>query len=147
MLKQENDFQTWNSMTIKRSYAEHELMRIAHERKDRALISQSWITGLLPVKQVVLFNDEIPNGVRDGFFVLWNAGKCALCWKIKLRPGKVIDVVPDAASVVYKVISDTKDPKGGLREIDPHLRARGHRKLGCSCPFLRPRPCYASISL
>ena len=47
-------WKTWTSMTIRRSFAEFHLMAAAFDDKDRELISNSWRTAALPVK------DRIP---------------------------------------------------------------------------------------
>ena len=64
----DNVWQTWTSQTIKRSYAELELMSAAHEADDRTLVSKAWATGIMPCSEVVAVCR--PGVATEAFFVL-----------------------------------------------------------------------------
>ena len=76
-LKGNNKWQTWTSQTIKRSYAERELMNIAFDRQDRLLVNNAWRTGLLPTGECVVVHG--PGVADEAYLVLWNCGSVVWC--------------------------------------------------------------------
>ena len=79
---QDNCFQSWTGQTLRRACSEQELMDIAYKARDKTMISKRWMTGLLPVRQVV--------GVGEGaslqtFFVLNSDGGAAQVWPVQGR--------------------------------------------------------------
>ena len=77
---EDNQFQTWTPQTLERAFHEAELMTIAYDKKDNALVAQSWQTKLLPCKQVILYRDGHA-GVQ-AFWVMYNDGGSVSTWAV-----------------------------------------------------------------
>ena len=127
---QDNTFQTWTSQSIKRSYAESRLMTLAYERRDRTLVSKSWMTSLLPPRQVVLIR-KTPSSPVKGFYILWNAGRAALAWPCKYD-GIHVRLKPDVSQLESVILTGLEDT---LVKVLPTygaspLRCLVNRRLG-----------------
>ena len=116
---EDNCWQTWTSQTIKRSYAELELMTVAYERRDFALVSKSWATGIFPCNQVCAINRA--GSPLEVFLVLWNAGRVAMVWPVARHADHIEVASAGDPEVQFKIIIDVHDayiiPTGGASPL------------------------------
>ena len=137
-----NVMDTHTAHTIKKAWAESALMQQAYEKKDRAMVAKSWRTALAPVRGVILVRrkpetHDGPVKATRAYFVLYNTGRAALCWRVRGMAEFHIHLDP-AASPEYIVLPDFEEFKTlDLRGASPLrclIQARTDeriRHIGC----------------
>ncbi len=98
------DWQTWNSMTVRNAYAETFVMRQAYENTDASILTGS---AMVPAGQVICVKPDV---VRECYFTLQNL---RIAFQVYLCSNKGhtvhLDRDPDTASVEWRCIKSWDD--------------------------------------
>ena len=127
----EQNWQTWNSMTIRHSYGETQLMLDSwRDKKAEYFARRPLHTAFIPVKQVVgVSTGRSPAASKwDAFLVLSNQRAAVAVWPIMPFSGCVVDLVAAAGSIErvrWVSIDDVeKVTIVPTRAVSPHHVAR-----------------------
>ena len=138
-LLKDNKWQTWTSQSIKRSYGEMELMSIAYDRKDKALISKAWKCGLVPCLQVVVIYKTVKGKktIEGSFLVLWNTGIALQTLTVGLGRDKGTVHLKVDSGINWRVIDDLSNvyivPTKGASPLRAMVTQRTHPTVRTGC--------------
>lgn len=134
------DWDTFNSMSIRGNYAQLHVMREAFRNKDPLVLSSAWASSMIPVGQVVCKREE-DGHVSDAFLTLANHRIAFQAMKVILK-GRTIRFKVNGAScrVLWKTIKSWENwfviPTRSASPLHCLIARRAHPEIPAGLQFV-----------
>lgn len=92
----EQNWATFNSQIVKRLFAEAQALLVAHQNDNAEVLNNSWMTDLLPEKQVIIIRPDV---VQEAYMCVANLGCSAIVWPLK-KHERLIELRTDIAGAL-----------------------------------------------